>query len=190
MAPAHEFSSIQLYSDSVPLGVAVNTGLSFSLDNGVTGITAKPEPDSVDLVFSDIAGMYALVPANLEGMPRTTVFQSDTGIPAYTLFDYALADSVVETTGWQSRPALLGNSPYWKKTLAGKGLVFYVRTYNGAYARILVQPNADSTLVSRDTSSGDLGIGYNYITVTCAYQENTNLVYSRMKPVHAIRRSN
>ncbi len=180
-APARQFSFIQLYSDSVIVGIPVQTGLSFSLDSGVTGVATYTEPDSVDLLFSDSGGVYSLLPANFKGSTRHTYFQSSTGIPAFTLNDYALGDSVVDTNGWQSQPALLGDKNYWKTTLGGRGLVYNMRTYNGAYARVLVQPNTDSTLVTRDTLSSSLAMGYNYITVTVSYQQNTSISYSRMK---------
>ncbi|HZV12454.1 MAG TPA: hypothetical protein VFA55_04515 [Candidatus Kapabacteria bacterium] len=180
-AAARQTTGVKLYGMAASDSVA--KGLQLSINN-VGAVFTATNPDSVDLVLDDRSGSFYIASANLKSsgsliMPRQT--QLDSSKTRYVSFlnDASLADSV---------PGTLTNLPLANASLGvggngvsgnGLGEIFFVKTQDSNYARIFVHA-ADSigTLVSKDTTTGDPGYGYNYITLDVSFQTVPGLPYS------------
>ena len=179
-APAKRYYGIQLYG----LQSTCASGLRLSLANGVKAANVLQDPDSVDLVFDDRNGTFAIAsPSIVTGftLPRATGMSSRM-LPASGLSDLSLADSVVDTSGLAPRSLGLSGS--------GKGIVYYMRTQDTTYARVFVHADANGDLVSKDTVTGDACNGANYITIDVSFQSAPKLIFAKTPVAVRVRKKN
>jgi hypothetical protein len=174
--PGPRFTNIKLYSLSS--GAGCPSGLQLS-PAAVIAVSTSTSPEKTDLVFDDRGmTMDLLSPTKKSGssLPRNTYFMPNTADTAMSLDDANLARATVDTAGWVEADYPLGNDQMGGGLPPNKGEVYYVRTQDGNYARVLVRGTPAGSEIHTETVGACAG--YKYIVLDVSFQPTPFVPYA------------